>query len=87
MNLSELQIAQIEQMKDKNCLPKNQTEIILHLVEEVGEVCEAIRANQNKEDFEDEVADVLWQLNKLCWINEIDLEKVFIKKLNKNKNR
>ncbi len=86
MNLSELQAAQIEQMKNKDCLPKDETEIILHLVEEVGEVCEAIRED-DREELKDEIADVLWQLNKLCWINKLDLEKVFLHKLNKNKDR
>jgi len=87
MNLLELQNAQIEQMKNKNCLPNNQTEVILHLVEEVGEVCEAIRENQDREEFEAEIADVLWQLNKLCWINNINLEEIFLRKLKKNKTR
>ncbi len=86
MNLSELQAAQIEQMKNKDCLPKDETEIILHLVEEVGEVCEAIRED-DREELKDEIADVLWQLNKLCWINKLDLEEVFLHKLNKNKDR
>ncbi len=87
MNLEELKDKQIEQMTRKKCLPKNETEVILHLVEEVGEVCEAIREKQPKEEFEHEVADILWQLNKLCWIHKIDLEKVFINKLKKNEER
>ncbi|MBU0471394.1 MAG: hypothetical protein KKF65_02120 [Nanoarchaeota archaeon] len=33
------------------------------------------------------MADILWQLNKLCWIEKIDLEKIFLKKLKKNENR
>jgi len=87
MGLKELQNKQIEQMKRKGCLPKTNIDVVLHLVEEVGEVCEAIREKQSKEDFENEVADVLWQLNKLCWIEGIDLEKVFIRKLEKNEKR
>ena len=87
MNLEDLKSKQINQMTKKNCLPKNGTEVILHLVEEVGEVCESIRENQSKEDFEDEVADILWQLNKLCWIHKINLEEVFLRKLEKNENR
>lgn len=87
MDIKELQKKQIEQMKKKGCLPKTSIDVVLHLVEEVGEVCEAIREKQNKEDFENEVADVLWQLNKLCWIEGIDLEKVFIRKLEKNEKR
>jgi len=87
MDLEELKSKQIEQMTKKKCLPKNGTEVILHLVEEVGEVCESIRENQSKEDFENEVADILWQLNKLCWIHKINLEEVFLKKLEKNEKR
>ena len=78
MNLEKLKDLQITQMTKKNCLPKDSTEVILHLVEEIGEVCESIRENQSKEEFESEVADILWQLNKLCWIHNIELEKIFL---------
>ena len=87
MDLHELQQRQKEQMTKKNCLPKDTTEVVLHLVEEVGEVCEAIREEQSRENFENEVADVLWQLNKLCWMNNLDLEKAFLAKLEKNERR
>ena len=87
MDLEELKNKQINQMTKKNCLPKDGTEVILHLVEEMGEVCESIRENQSKEDFENEVADILWQLNKLCWIHKINLEEVFLRKLEKNEHR
>jgi len=87
MDLEELKNKQINQMTKKNCLPKDGTEVILHLVEEIGEVCESIRENQSKEDFENEVADILWQLNKLCWIHKINLEEVFLRKLEKNEHR
>lgn len=87
MELKELKDKQIEQMTKKKCLPKNELEVVLHMVEEVGEVCEAIREKQSKEDFENEVADILWQLNKLCWIHDIDLEQVFLRKLKKNEER
>jgi len=87
MNLEELRNEQIEQMTKKNCLPKNDIEVVLHMVEEVGEICEAIREKQSREDLENEVADVLWQLNKLCWIHKINLEEVFLRKLRKNANR
>jgi NTP pyrophosphatase (non-canonical NTP hydrolase) len=87
MNLEELKDKQIEQMTKKKCLPKNDIEVVLHMVEEVGEVCEAIREKQSREDFENEVADILWQLNKLCWIHKINLEEVFLRKLQKNEDR
>ena len=78
MDLEELKEKQIQQMSKKGCLPKDSTEVILHLVEEIGELCEAIRENHQREDFENEIADILWQLNKLCWIHKIDLEDVFL---------
>jgi len=87
MDLEELKRKQMEQMTKKGCLPKNEKEVILHLVEEVGEVCESIREKQSREKFENEIADVLWQLNKICWVHEINLEEAFIKKLDKNENR
>lgn len=87
MDINKLKDMQIAQMTKKNCLPKDQTEVILHMVEEIGELCEAIREQQSKEEFENELADILWQLNKLCWINKIDLEKIFLKKLEKNNKR
>jgi len=87
MNLNELKDKQIAQMTKKKCLPRDNVEVVLHLVEEVGEVCEAIREKQPREDFENEVADILWQLNKLCWIYKIDLEEVFLRKLEKNEKR
>jgi len=87
MNLEELKNKQIEQMKQKGCLPNDQTEIVLHMVEEIGELCESIREKKSKQEFENEIADILWQLNKLCWVNNIDLEKIFLKKLEENKSR
>ena len=59
MNLKELQDKQITQMSNKNCLPQNSNEVILHLVEEIGELCEAVREKQSKENFENEIADII----------------------------
>lgn len=87
MDLNKLKDMQIEQMSKKRCLPKSEREVILHMMEEVGELCEAIRENKSREEFEEEVADILWQLNKLCWIHKIDLEKAFLNKLEKNAKR
>ncbi|HII29522.1 hypothetical protein COV22_02175 [Candidatus Woesearchaeota archaeon CG10_big_fil_rev_8_21_14_0_10_47_5] len=87
MNLEELKNKQIEQMTEKECLPKDVIEAVLHLVEEVGEVCEAVRKKLPQERLEDEIADILWQLNKLCWMDKIDLENAFLRKLKKNASR
>ncbi|MBN1275649.1 nucleotide pyrophosphohydrolase [Candidatus Woesearchaeota archaeon] len=83
MDLKTMQEKQREQAARKDRLPKDMAEVVLHLVEEVGEVCEAIREGQPREYFEAEVADVLWQLNKLCWMNGFDLERAFLAKLEK----
>ena len=87
MDIKELQTKEIDQLTKKNRLPKDDAEVVYHLVEEVGEVCEAIWEKQPKEDFENEIADVLWQLNKLCFLHDIDLEKTFLRKLEKNEKR
>ena len=86
MELAELQKLQYDILKLKGWIPKNTTEAVLHLVEEVGEVCEAIRENQSREELELEISDVFWQLNKLCLVEKINLEKVFLKTLNIIKN-
>jgi NTP pyrophosphatase (non-canonical NTP hydrolase) len=67
------------------------------LIEEVGEVSRALLYKETKRsEFangadagnpEDEVADVLWQTLKLASYLNIDLEKAFINKLEKNKNK
>ena len=87
MDIKELQTKEIDQLTKKNRLPKDDAEVVYHLVEEVGEVCEAIWEKQPKEDFENEITDVLWQLNKLCFLHDIDLEKTFLRKLEKNEKR
>lgn len=48
MDLEELKNKQIEQMTEKSCLPKDDIEVILHLMEEVGEVCEAVREKKQE---------------------------------------
>jgi len=66
----------------------------LHLTEEIGEVsrsllhCETKRGkfvNSGSGDIEEEVADVFWQTLKLASYLKIDLEKAFVKKLEKTR--
>ncbi|MBN1941055.1 MAG: hypothetical protein JW772_02630 [Candidatus Diapherotrites archaeon] len=85
-SLEKLTEMQIKQMTEKNCLPKTQQEVLLHLAEEVGELCQAARKKDDSE-INEEIADVLWQLNKICWMRKISLEKLFLQKLEKNENR
>ncbi|MBN2567457.1 hypothetical protein JXB02_05225 [Candidatus Woesearchaeota archaeon] len=87
MDLRTLSERQMAQMGRKGNLPKSTTEVALHLVEEVGEVCEALREGKPKGELEAELADVLWQLNKLCWTEKVDLEKAFMEKLERNERR
>ncbi len=73
------------------------THAFLHLVEEVGEVSRTLLYKETKRgkftnatkpgDIEDEVADIFWQTLKLASYLDIDLEKVFIDKLKKNRNK
>jgi len=60
MDLDELKDRQIEQMKKKGCLPKDDIDVIFYLVKEIEEVCESIIGKQSKESFENEIADVFW---------------------------
>ena len=66
----------------------------LHLIEEVGETARTllyketprgtIKNTTKPEDLEEEVADIFWQTLKLAIYLDIDLEKAFIKKYEKN---
>ena len=70
-------------------------EVLLLLVEEVGELAKAIRKSSGMKtsgdskthDLEEEVADVFWLLIDLCNRLNIDLEKAFRDKELKNQNR
>ena len=61
--------------------------MLLRLGEEMGEVFEAVRENQSMEDLSHEVVDVLWNLLRFCELKNIDLEKAFMEKLEKNEQR
>lgn len=71
------------------------THAFLHLVEELGEVSRVLLHMETKRGefangtnpgiIEDEVADIFWQTLKLASYLKIDLDKAFIKKLEKNR--
>lgn len=70
-------------------------EVFMLLTEEVGEFAKAAREKSGiaidelskKHSLDDEAADVLWLLLSLCNLLDIDLEKAFSQKVEKNKNR
>ncbi len=71
--------------------PRN---MMLNLIEEVGEVARELSKQQknfrgefDKEKLGDELSDVISRTLVIAEDNEIDLEKAFIKKLDKIKKR
>lgn len=70
---------------------RNVGEMLMLVVTELGEALEAHRTNQfgfeQKDTFEDEVADVFIRLFDFCGGLNIDVEKQIEWKLNYNKNR
>jgi NTP pyrophosphatase (non-canonical NTP hydrolase) len=81
----------IERGFDNETVP----EVFTIFVEEVGELAKAIRKangqktdkNSKHHDVEEEAADVFWLLIDLCNRLDIDLEKAFREKEEKNKTR
>jgi len=71
------------------------SEVFLLLVEEVGELAKAIRKtngqkidmSRKQHEVEEEAADVFWLVIDLCNRLDIDLEKAFRVKEEKNKTR
>ncbi len=85
--IKELQDLMGEQLKRRGFYPKEEKEVLLRLGEEMGEVFEAVRENQSKEDLSHEVVDVFWNLLRFCELKGISLEKSFLEKLAKNEKR
>ncbi len=79
--------AQIKQMDEKDVLPETQEEVIYHLMEEIGEFAEAVREEKEEDEIEKELADILWQVNKICWLRNISPEEIFLRKLRLNEER
>ncbi len=85
--IKELQALMVKQLKRRGFYPKDDKEVLLRLGEEVGEVMEAVRENHSKTDLSHEIVDVFWNLLRLTELKNIDLEKAFIEKLEKNEKR
>jgi NTP pyrophosphatase (non-canonical NTP hydrolase) len=76
-------------------IEKTPSQAFLHLVEEVGETSRALLYNETSRNkmsnqtephgLEEEIADIFWQTLKLAGYLNIDLEKAFEKKLEKNR--
>jgi len=78
-----------------NIAQRNTSELLMLIVTELGEACEALRKN-NKQDykdvwrkdtFEDEIADVFIRLGDMCKAMDIDIEWQIKRKMDYNKTR
>jgi len=85
--LKQLQAMMVKQLKRRGFYPNDECECMLRIGEEVGEVMEAIREKQPKEDLSHEMVDVVWNVLRLAELKKIDLEKAFIEKWEKNEKR
>ena len=85
--IKELQELTVDQLKRRGFYPKEEKEVLLRLGEELGEVFEAVREKQGKQELSHEVVDVFWNLLRFCELKNINLEKAFIEKLEKNEKR
>ena len=85
--IQELQSMMVEQLKRRGFYPKDDKEVLLRLGEEVGEVMEAVRENQSKEELSHEMVDVFWNLLRLAELKGINLEEAFMQKWDKNEKR
>jgi len=54
-------------------------ELLMLIVSEAGEACEAIR-NNDAENFQEELADIVIRVMDLCYYFGIDLEEEILKK-------
>lgn len=65
---------------------RNIPEMLMLVVSELGEALEAYRV-QDKENFNEEIADTFIRLFDLCGGLKIDVEKYILNKAKVNKNR
>ncbi len=84
----------IDEYNKKHGLEHNKETAFPHLIEEVGELAKELnhgisnwRDDFKKENFSEEIADVLNQLFNLATYNDVDLEDSFIKKIKKLRQR
>ena len=65
----------------------DETQVLLHLYEEIGELRKAIKTRQPKEAVAEEIADTMWCLRQLCEMYEIDLTQEALQKIAQNEKR
>jgi len=65
---------------------RNDGELLMLIVSELGEALEGLRKGDRK-NFEEEIADTFIRLGDLCGGRDIDIEKIILKKMAKNKKR
>ena len=64
----------------------NMLEKLMLVVSEASEAAECYR-NDNREGFNEEIADIFIRLFDICGTIDIDIEKEIEKKMEKNRNR
>lgn len=77
-SLKELHLLMIDQLQRRGFYPKDENEIFMRIVEEVGEVAEALREEQDLKKIGGEVVDILWNVMRLCELKEINLTSVVL---------
>jgi NTP pyrophosphatase (non-canonical NTP hydrolase) len=85
--IQELQDLMVDQLKRRGFYPHNEYEALLRIGEEVGELYEAVREQQDFRNIAFEAIDVLWNLLRFCEFKKIDVEKYFLEKMAYNETR
>lgn len=85
--LQELSEMMVDQLRRRGYYPKDEMEVLLRLGEEMGELFEAVREKRTNEQVGFEIADVFWNLMRLCLVRGIDLETAFLAKVTYNETR
>ena len=60
---------------------------MLLMMEEIGELCECITKGKSREELEEELADVFILLLGHCVVLDVNLEEVFLRKMERVMNR
>ncbi|MDR1982645.1 MAG: hypothetical protein LBQ08_02495 [Holosporaceae bacterium] len=85
--IQELQNLMVDQLKRRGFYPKDEYEALLRIGEEVGELYEAVREEQDQKNIAFEAIDILWNLLRFCEFKKIDVERTFLEKLAYNETR
>jgi NTP pyrophosphatase (non-canonical NTP hydrolase) len=87
MSFNELSSRMKKQLEARGYLPTEESECVYRLMEEVGEVAEALREGHTKSEVGSEILDVCWQAMRLALFLGIDLDEAFEDKLAFNETR